>query len=181
MNGRSESIWNLSKKWFVAHRYKKDPKFTSKELEFIGDYLDEMEQVLFFQMAPVDQRHAFEVAREVATDPRIQTADERILLVKAGLLHDIGKVKGDFTITQRVLVKLMKKFLPGTYRKLASQYQKPGTLTHAVFVQAAHPKRGAYMLQAFGASELVVELVKNHHETPKSRFARLLREADNLH
>ncbi|MDD2430095.1 MAG: HD domain-containing protein [Firmicutes bacterium] len=181
MGGKAENIRVLSIKWFMAHRYKKDPKFSDKELAFVEENLTEMERVLYFQMDFVDQRHALEVAKTVNEDPRIQNDNERKVVVKAALLHDIGKIKGDFTVTQRVLVKLINKFMPKIYQRLLLKDNKPkGTLANAVFVYATHPSRGAYMLETFGVSETVVELIRNHHEMPKSRFERLLKDADSL-
>lgn len=175
-----QRLKHLYNQWRSALRYRKDPLFNNGDLDFIVKNLTDWERVFFDQMDSIDQRHAFEVAKTIMNDPRIQTSEERTLLIKVALLHDIGKIKGDFTITQRVLVKIINHFFPKTREKLlnSEDNQTKGTLANAIYVQSVHAKRGSYMLFVTGADDVVVDLVKNHHTIPESRFEKCLWDAD---
>lgn len=179
--GRDNSVQKLYRQWVTAIKYKRDPRHTEEELKFLQKYLSDWERALYNQMEAIDQRHALDVAFTVRKDPRITNEEERALLIRAALLHDIGKVKGDFTISQRVMVKLIYLFFPNYRKKLLvdSEKSKRGTLKKAVYVQDIHSKRGAHMLCLGGAEQDLVQLVKNHHGIPRSRLERCLQDADN--
>ncbi len=172
----------LFKQWLLAHKFLKDPQFTAEDDKFLNKHLSDWEKVLFEQMDYIDQRHAFRVAKAVMDDPRIQNQAEREILIKAALLHDIGKIRGDFTIKQRVLVKVSEYFPAWRQRLLRlGQKSKTGYLARAVYVQSIHAQRGAYMLLVSGVDETIVELVRNHHNSiSRSRLERCLKKADSL-
>lgn len=178
--GRETSLKVLFQQWLLAHKFRKDPQFTYEDKNFLNRHLSDWERVLFDQMDYIDQRHAFGVARTVLNDPRIQNQAEKEILIKAALLHDIGKIRGDFTINQRVLVKISQLF-PSWHKRLfkAGKRSESGNLARAVYVQAIHPQRGAYMLLISGVDEEVVELVRNHHNSiSRTRLERCLKTAD---
>lgn len=180
--GLEISLKVLFQQWLLAHKFRKDPQFTDKEKKFLNKFLSDWERVLFDQMDYIDQRHALAVAKTVLKDPRIQNQAEKEILIKAALLHDIGKIRGDFTINQRVLVKISKHF-PNWHQKLfkAGQRSESGNLARAVYVQAIHAQRGAYMLLISGVDEAVVDLVRNHHNLiSRTRLERCLKTADSI-
>jgi hypothetical protein len=80
-------------------------KNSPEDLALIDFYLDDPGKFLFSQMSRIDQRHALTVARVILE--KAATATENIelkTLVTAGLLHDIGKVEGDFSFIIRIMV-----------------------------------------------------------------------------
>ncbi|HHY19284.1 MAG TPA: HD domain-containing protein [Firmicutes bacterium] len=178
--GEGSKLQRLYRQWRSAVKYKKDPQFNSQELKFLQEHLTDWERALFEQMDYVDQRHALAVSQSVVTDPRLHSEEDKLNLIKAALLHDIGKIRGDFTITQRVLAKIIKHIFPEYRKKLLvkGEKSKPGTLARAVFVQEIHPNRGAYMLSVSGTDQAVVELVRNHHNIPRNRLERILQDSD---
>lgn len=151
-----------------------------KGRELVDRFLNEPEKTLFYQMAPWDQWHAVHVAGRVISETAENGKVRLMVLVKACLLHDVGKVKGYAGFMLRLLVSFIRRVLPG-YRAKHAQ-RDGGRLAHALYVDLVHPDRGAYMAVSVGISPEVAELIRRHHDTPltsDSAELELLRRADS--
>lgn len=159
--------------------------FIKADRQLVNNYLDKKEQILFDNMDKATQRHAILVAQEclkLAQNYQVNTN----LLIKASLLHDTGKVKGDMGIIDRTLVVLLAKINPKLITSL-SRKGKGGlwdNFRHALYLYLYHPKIGAEQLKNIGASASLVALVENHHHPQQpgdSKELTLLRQADNMY
>lgn len=89
-------------------------KITDEDKLFIGKYLNEEEQKLFFNMQVFDQRHSLNVAYTaglIIKEQKIEDIDED-LLFKACLLHDIARTKQDICLGDKVVNVLISKIAP---------------------------------------------------------------------
>lgn len=123
------------------------------------------EYALYLRMDARDRHHACEVAKALLG--RHPEAGE--VLVRAALLHDVGKSGRPYRVAERVLVHL----LPG--RPLPPEPRLQG-LAGAMQVKRHHQRYGADMIRAAGGSEAVARLVAGHHEVGGE--AELLRQID---
>lgn len=144
-------------------------KLSPKDDQLLAEYLDDPGRFLFFQMSKVDQHHSIAVARQVMAEAVHSENVEMKLLIKAALLHDVGKVEGDFNFLSRIFVGLVKRVRPTLRGKLAVTY--PATfwqkIGYGCYVDLVHPARGAYMARAFGIEPAVVEMIRHHHDPPR--------------
>lgn len=100
------------------------------------------EETAFFAQKPADQRHGYASARYVASE-----APERIDLVRAALLHDVGKRHANLGPISRIFASLFIRLgipLPPRWRL----YRDHGALSAA---------------ELAGAEEVVVEFARHHH------------------
>lgn len=144
-------------------------KLSPEDEQFLSEYLDDPGRFLFSQMSKIDQHHSIAVARQVMVEAAHSDGLEMNLLIKAALLHDVGKVEGDFNFLSRILVGLVKRVRPTLRGKLAVTYpvtfwQKIG---YGCYVDLVHPARGAHMARAFGIESSVVEMIRHHHDPPR--------------
>lgn len=101
---------------------------------------------LFFAQPAMDQAHAFRVARRVAG-----AAANRADLVRAALLHDVGKTAARLGIVGRSIASLLAMLhLPAPERM--RRYLD-------------HGPAGATLLVAVGESGIVVAFARQHHES----------------
>ncbi len=119
---------------------------------------------LFDAQSNADQRHAFACGQAIA-----EQRPGNLELIRAALLHDIGKRHAEFGIVRRTVSGAASKIgvrLPGSYA-----------------LYKAHGSLGANELEAAGASELVVSFTRHHHGERPSGFPkdewRLLVSADD--
>ncbi len=145
------------------------------DIALVEKYLDEPGKFLFYQMNRFDQHHCLTVARDILVKHQTTLKDfEMNLLMKAALLHDIGKSEGEFDLINRILVALIRRFFPFWRNRLA--LTNPSTwweqLRYGVYLDLVHPARGAHMAQLLGINPVVVELIQRHHE-PRQRSQSL--------
>lgn len=162
-------------------------RVTQEDATWVNQHLSEEEARLFFRMNLPDQQHTIRVARTAMELAKAQTgAVDCTLLLKAGLLHDVGKIKGDVSTMDKVLTVLGHKFAPHMMRSWGREGRgtKIDNLRHACYVYFHHPQRGADFLRQIGEKEDLIELVAHHHDHEQAEdtlMLRLLRRADELH
>jgi predicted HD phosphohydrolase len=81
--------------------------FTQSEIEFVRKYLNTQEQILFYRMPVVDQKHAIEIAQILEGRAKDHAGINTTQLIQAGLLHDLGKCFFPFSLRDRVLGSLL--------------------------------------------------------------------------
>lgn len=139
-----------------------------EEQKLIDDYLDDAGKFLFSQMSKIDQHHSLAVAQTVLAQAAYLRGVKIKMLVKAALLHDIGKVEGDFNLVSRLIVGMIRRVRPTLRGKLA--ITNPQTLWEKIkygcYVDLVHPARGAHMAKIFGIEPTVVEMIRRHHDPP---------------
>lgn len=116
------------------------------ERDEVERWLNPVEWSPYFAQIPADQRHGLVTARRIA-----QLHPGRRDLIRAGLLHDIGKRHSELGAWGRSLASLAIKLgLPLSAR--FSAYRDHGPL-------------GADELDRLGAENLVVVFAREHHGT----------------
>lgn len=164
-------------------------RLNADDVERVKNLLPPTAQPLFFAMHPTDQYHAFMVARTAKRLAEKLSEHEQhrlnnALLIRACLLHDVGRKKGDLDISGKVWAVLMTKLLPGLSHRLAAR-ERGGALeyiTHGLYVYYHHPEIGAARLRAVGLLN-EANVIAGHHlpETMNDSLElRLLKQADGL-
>ncbi|MHB1414665.1 MAG: HD domain-containing protein [Chloroflexota bacterium] len=162
-----------TRQFFAALR----PRVTSAERALVADHLTPAEHALFLRLPPAYQRHS------VAVWQRLRAQGERNPdLLRAALLHDVGKSRAQLTLGHRVLIVLLERFAPGVLRALARGEGASGWRA-AFQVHDRHALIGARLAADAGAPEVAITLIANHHCPPSPRdddALRALRRADGL-
>ncbi|NLY75348.1 MAG: HDIG domain-containing protein [Firmicutes bacterium] len=144
------------------------PGMNKEGRKLIDDYLDDAGKFLFSQMSKADQHHSIAVAQTILTQAAYLRGVKIKSLVKAALLHDIGKVEGDFNLLSRLFVGIIRRVKPTLRGKLA--ITNPSNLWEKIkygcYVDLVHPARGAHMAKIFGIEPAVVEMIRRHHDPP---------------
>ncbi|MFL7812579.1 MAG: HD domain-containing protein [Anaerolineales bacterium] len=117
--------------------------------------LSSSELALFQQLPIPDQNHSLRVLH---TLQGAGEADQDLL--KAALLHDIGKSLHPLRRWERIFAVLLGAFFPGTAGKWGEM--APRGLRRALVVIHQHPAWGAAMLEEVGSSQRLIELVRYH-------------------
>ena len=131
----------------------------AEDWALVDHHLSPSERLLFEGLAIPDQVHSVRVLRSLlesgTTDP---------ILLKAALLHDVGKSRCRITVVHRTAAVLLRALLGGIpafdVRSDGRRWWLP------FYVLANHPRIGAYMLARVGTDERVWRLVELHQLDP---------------
>lgn len=170
-------------------------KITPSDLVVVKQYLNQSEQILFFNMDPAIQKHCVNTALTILNMPVERTGPNRPVLIKAALLHDIGKIRGSINLWDRVCYVLVKKCSGKLVYKLASPSTGTGNVNshrhgsplarfrNALYVHLHHPELGAELAAKAGLDENIVYLLRHHHDIAKATSSKelaALMKADEL-
>lgn len=134
------------------------------DLALAVPHLSAAELALFCSMTRSEQIHSISVLRSIQSDGHDLTP----ALAAAALLHDCGKSLYPMRLWQRSLPVLVRRALPGLYRRLAGADPRR-LLTRGFAVVAHHPAWGAELLTKVDSSADTVWLVA-HHADPLDQW-----------
>ncbi len=127
-------------------------KVSPEDRQFLKNHLSDQEIQLFYRLRIGEQRHCLNIAYDCLSIDKNNPA-----LLKAALLHDVGKVKSNLTLINKALAVVSEKLnLP---KKVMPKFLKK-----ALYFKTHHPKIGAEMLKEIGTETAVVLLTRYHHE-----------------
>ena len=154
------------------------------DLDEVHSLLNPAQMALFLRMHPSEQAHSIQIMQAIVQTGADQFGERRVDVLRAALLHDVGKNCYPLRIWERVLIVLARAFAPTLVGRWgageASGWRR-------VFVVAwQHPSWGAQMAADAGASPLTVALIRRHQDVLlkgsddfEDRMLRLLHSADH--
>lgn len=165
-------LWQLRELLFAR-------PLTGASWQVVEAVLNPAEQALFTRFGAPDRQHGVRVLQ------RLQDAGhQHPALLKAALLHDVGKTRVRLGWMDRALVVAGGALLPSRARAWgngeAAGWRRP------FVVRAQHPAWGAEMAAAAGCDPLTVRLIRRHQEklagtavTEEEKLLRALQWADD--
>jgi len=167
-------------------------KISYEDLTFIDKYLNSTEKSLFFEMDLPTQKHCLNVTktsllliRKLHNNSGYANIDTN-LLIKTGLLHDIGKPAGGLRTWHRVVIVVANSLLPASLlNDFSRDYNKTSKLglKYAFFLQKNHPALGGALAKRFNLNPELIYLIKEHHSNISEKSPmelQILQKADNL-
>ena len=156
-------------------------KITEADRVYVTEHLEDAPQELFFAMDTIDQRHALNVAHTAEKLAATFAAVDRRLLIRAALLHDVGRRKGDMGLFGKTFAVLADKFFPNE-NDGKNFFPLPKKLKHIMYVYRRHAIIGAESLAKIGLVR-EADLIRRHHDAEKisdSDELKILRRADEM-
>lgn len=158
---------------------------SDQDVAFLREFLSKQEQILFYRMAALDQRHALDTAYTIRDMLGKRTKIKLEKMYKAALLHDVGKAQFALKLSDRVCQSLFFKLLPPFANYLADRgsVNHESQLRRLLFCYKYHPRLGAEMAKEIKVEEAVTYLIEHHHDPVsfnEPKELSILREADDL-
>jgi HD domain len=143
------------------------PGLVHPDDSFARQYLSGAEYILYAKMDPRDRYHAVLVTKSLL-DKYPESSSE---LIRAALLHDVGKSSSKYRPVHRILVHLYTpKGIPQTPRLhgLRGAWQR----------HLYHDRYGADLILNSGGDASVADIVAKHHDPDGNEQAAILKEVD---
>jgi putative nucleotidyltransferase with HDIG domain len=153
-------------KQFLWHFY---IKLNFNEKEYVLSHLDELEYKIFSKLSIPEQKHSIRVAiqsESMCEDYRgkgINLDKER--LIKAALLHDVGKSYKKLNVIDKSLIVILNKTTKGELKRFV-RFKKIDTYYN-------HAEKGANILREYKYDERIIQLVENHHKNISKRESKI--------
>lgn len=145
------------------------PRLARPDDAWAAERLSAAEFRLFARLPAQERAHGVEVARRLLA----HTPGARPELVRAALLHDVGKLGSPQFVLWRVVTHLLPE------ADLPPEPRLPG-LAGARQARTHHAAYGAQLIRSVGGSEAVARLVARHHDGAASGELARLKAADEL-
>lgn len=141
---------------------------SSGDRDFVKEYLNEDEIKLFAKLAVYEQKHCIKIAQDIK---KICSTNER--LIKAALLHDIGKVSRPLNLLEKSFVVVLDHL----FRNKIKKYKN----IKIIDSYYNHGENGYKILKGYGYDERLLYLVKNHHNNDiiGDKELNILKQYDN--
>ena len=174
--------------WAISANFKKCNEQRIKE------ELTMEEQKLFFAMSKVDQYHSYrvyEAVNQIWEQEHLQgckkskaKADqyEYRILKKTALLHDTGRIKGQFSIIHKVMAVVFDAVLdkkPKQEKKRILERIIENRKPRFLYVYYQHPILSKNKLEQIGSDPLLLELTEYHHSNRSYKLLDILKRADS--
>lgn len=153
------------------------------ELTFVKKNLNDQEQLLFFAMDLPTQTHCFRVAQTCLKLSINKSAVNTNLLIKAALLHDIGKPANVIRTSDRIIIVLVSTLMLRVKFYILKMKHSKLQLFRAFQAHYKHPLVGGILAQTAQLPQELIYLIENHHKeitAIDSLELQLLRKADQL-
>ncbi|MHC6178277.1 HD domain-containing protein [Clostridium sp. JNZ X4-2] len=131
-------------------------KISKDDVNFTNYILNIKELKLFNKLSVQEQKHSVKVAYDVQNI--CNNKYERVntnLLLKAALLHDIGKIYSRLNIIDKSIMVLGDKFSRGRLKKFSNNKKINIYYNHAIL--------GKELLRKIETDDRLLYLVENHH------------------
>lgn len=129
-------------------------RINKKDLHFLHAHLDENELGLFNRLSIQEQKHCINVAYDVEKVCKMKNVDKK-LLIKAALLHDIGKTYKKLNVIDKSILVMVDSITKGSIKKFFN--------VDKVNVYYNHGKIGKDILKSYNYEEKLLYLIENHH------------------
>lgn len=140
---------------------------------------------MFWNMSVPDQRHALNVSYNALSLAKGRPLIDGSILVKAALLHDVGKIRGDISTIDKIITVLASRLAPQWAEKwgIFGRGNKLDNVKHAFYIYYHHAERSCEMVTAINTNAKIAAIIAWHHTSPVDGDPpelNLLRQADNL-
>ncbi len=131
---------------------------SSVDLDRVRAILDPALMDLFLRMNASDQAHSIQVMQKLQKE-----GNSHPDLLSAALLHDVGKYLYPLRIWERMLIVVVKAFLPRQASRWGRAEARGWKRAFAVAEQ--HPAWGAELAAQAGANPTTILLIRRHQDT----------------
>ena len=150
---------------------------SKEDYNYVEDALNNSELQLFIKLSKSEQKHSVRIAKEIEfiIDNGLTNNQEIIKnkdrLIKTALLHDIGKIKKRLNVIDKSIIVILNKLTKGKLKKVEKSKKIQCYYNHSEYSYE--------ILKKIVDDELLLEIVKNHHNNSDNKIIKFFKEIDD--
>lgn len=153
-------------------------RLNQDDKRIIEKYLSDKEQKLLYKLPVYDIKHCVNVASDVIKGEKEEELLKKNIdfteLVRAALLHDIGKSIKPLNPIDKSLLVILNKITKGRIKKYEDKSRK-------IYIYFNHGKEGYKLLIGNHYSEEFLNLIRDHHDYEiENQWLKILRKYDDM-
>lgn len=136
-------------------------KMAPEDYLYVKSILTEEEYDLFVKLLKSEQKHCVRIAKEIEEifkNNKIENClilENKEILIKASLLHDIGKIRKRINIIDKSIIVILNKITKGSIKNLKNK---------KIQCYYNHPEYSYNILKNICDDEILLDVIKNHHK-----------------
>lgn len=149
----------------------------NQEYKFINRYLDSYELSLFKKLTSYEKIHTYTVAKRISEKLNSEVYNRNVdkeRLIKAAILHDIGKIECPMNIIEKSIIVIVDKFFRNWLKQNKSK---------KIYIYYNHAEVGYNLLSKKEYSEEFLNIIRFHHsdniQVENKEEIELLKEIDS--
>ncbi|MGF7185095.1 putative nucleotidyltransferase with HDIG domain [Desulfitispora alkaliphila] len=159
-------------------------KLEPQDKKLVDKILTVEEKSYFYSLSLADQYHSIKVAKEAISIANVRNLNlDQNVIIRAGLLHDIGKSGFKITLIDRSLPVIITKISPILSKKIASWGNGELIILRGFYLYWNHYQLGVQIAEKLNLESNLRQVIKYHQEPVKAEdqlLLRLIKEADEL-
>ena len=149
-------------------------KMKEEDYNFVKGILREEEYCCFEKLLKSEQKHSVRLARNIENNIYFKDnsiIEQKDMLIKSALLHDVGKSTATITIFDKCVLVLLNKLTKGKLRN--SKNKKVDCYyNHALY--------SYNMLNSIIYDEDILYIIKNHHHKTDDKLILFFQSMDDI-
>ena len=150
---------------------------SKEDYDYVEDILNNNELQLFIKLSKAEQKHSVRIAKEIefiidnGLNNNQEIIENKETLIKGALLHDVGKIKKRLNVIDKSIIVILNKLTKGQLRKFEKSKKIQCYYNHSEY--------SYQILKKIVDDELLLEIVKNHHNNSDNEIIKFFKEIDD--
>jgi putative nucleotidyltransferase with HDIG domain len=149
----------------------------NEDYDYVKRKLNNEEYKLFNKILKSEQKHSVRIAKEIEfiidnnLIDDIDIIENKNLLIKAALLHDIGKSKQKVNIIEKSIIVILNKLTKGRLKKIQKSKKIQCYYNHSEY--------SYNLLKNIIEDDLILNIIKNHHNNTDNKYINFFKQIDD--
>ncbi len=150
---------------------------SKEDYKYVQNNINKKEFELFIKLSKSEQKHSVRIAKtiESAIDNLVvdnqEIVNNKQLLIKVALLHDIGKIRKRLNVIDKSIIVILNKMTKGELKKFKKSKKVQCYYNHSEYSYE--------ILKKIIDDELLLKIVKNHHKDTDDEIIKFFEKIDD--
>ena len=152
-------------------------KMTESDYDYARKILNDEEFDLFLKLSKSEQKHSIRIAKDIEFIIKNEkTSDKDILknkelLIRASLLHDIGKSRKRLNVIDKSIIVILNKLTNGKLKNIKKSQKIQCYYNHSEY--------GYEILKDLVKNDLILDIIRNHHKKSNNKIVSFFKTVDD--